>query len=77
MKYLRCLWNKWKAVAHSIGLFQSRIILTLFYFIIMLPAGIVFSFFKNELGIKNKNRSTGWIGKKQQCQTLEEMRRQY
>jgi hypothetical protein len=43
----------------------------------MLPAGIVFSFFKDELKIKNRNKSTGWTDKKQQCQTLEEMRKQY
>ena len=37
MAILKALWAWWKPIAHLIGTFQARIILTLFYFIIIAP----------------------------------------
>lgn len=72
---LKTSWEYWKKIAHRIGTFQSRLILTLFYFTILLPVGIVFSLFKDALGIKAKRKST-WIAKVKQVETLEEMKEQ-
>jgi len=37
---LRKLWDHWMVLARKIGKFQSRILLTFFYFVIVLPFGL-------------------------------------
>ncbi len=76
MTFIKFLWNKWKLIAHKIGLFQSRLILTIFYFTILIPAGLIYTILKNEMGIKSKSKTT-WISKKHLNETLETMRKQY
>jgi len=34
---LRALWEGWKRVAKKIGEFQSKLVLTLFYFVFLAP----------------------------------------
>jgi hypothetical protein len=36
----RRVWERWKVVAHKIGTFQSRVLLTIFYVLILLPFGV-------------------------------------
>ena len=76
MPILKKIWSKWKIIAHRIGVFQSRVILTIFYFILLLPVGIIFSLFKDGLNIKSEKKST-WLLKRKQSQTLEEMEEQF
>lgn len=37
---LKALWTRWKAIAHVIGDFQARLLLTLFYFLVLGPFAI-------------------------------------
>jgi hypothetical protein len=76
MNILKKVWRKWKYIAGIIGTFQSRILLTIFYFVILLPAGIIFRIFKDPLKIKSPLK-TAWIDKTSQCESLDEMRKQY
>jgi len=76
MLFLKILCSKWKVFAKKIGIFQSRLILTIFYFSIFAPFGIIFSLLKDELRIRKRQKST-WIRKAKQCQTLEAMKEQY
>lgn len=72
---LRIIWHYWKKIAHRIGVFQSKLILSLFYFTLFMPFGVVFALFKDGLRIKNKT-SSSWIVKNKQSETLEAMRKQ-
>lgn len=76
MFFFKLVWDRWKLISQKIGLFQSRVILTIFYFTFILPIGIIFSIFKDVLNIKTLPNST-WIRKIKQTETLEEMRKQY
>lgn len=76
MQILKFIWGKWKKIAHRIGIFQSKVILTLFYFTILLPFGMVLAIFKDELKIKNTASST-WIPKTSRQNSLEELKNQY
>ena len=76
MKILQNAWERWKIIAHHIGVFQSRVILSLFYFILLLPIGFVFSGFKDALRIKTKHTGI-WRKKEVQVNTMEEMKRQF
>ncbi len=37
----RRAWEGWKRIAHVIGVFQTRLIMTILFFIIVLPIGLI------------------------------------
>ncbi len=49
---LRRLWQTWKRLAHAIGNFQARVLLTLFYGVLILPLGVVVRLFADPLRIR-------------------------
>ena len=75
MQFLKNIWEGYKSIALKIGVFQSKIILTVFYFLLT-PSGLFFSLFKDELKIKKIHSST-WIKKGKQAETLSELQQQY
>lgn len=50
----RRLWEWWKRVARKIGDFNARVILTLFYCILMTPFALILKLFTDPLRIKPK-----------------------
>ena len=54
---LRRLWERWKRVAHSIGTFQSRVLLTLFYDLILAPFALGVRLLSDPLRLRRQNRS--------------------
>jgi len=80
MKILKKLWNNWMLVAKPIGNFQSQLILTLFYLIIILPLGIIYRLFADPLNIKSDKISiqkTNFRKWEHLRQCLEEAKKQY
>ena len=73
---LRRLWNQWMRIAMVIGNFNSRVVLTIFYGIIVLPFGLAVRMFGDPLAIKRK-RTSGWTNVKNPTHTIEEGRRQF
>jgi hypothetical protein len=53
------LWNAWKRLAHRIGDFQARVLLTAIYAVLILPFGLVVRAFFDPLRIKH--RPTKWL----------------
>jgi hypothetical protein len=56
---LKRIWRGWKRIAHIIGDFQARVLLTAIYAVIVLPFGLVFRLFADALRIKH--RPTHWL----------------
>jgi hypothetical protein len=56
---LKVLWNAWKRLAHKIGNFQARVLLTILYAILILPFGLMVRFFWDPLQLKH--RPTQWM----------------
>ena len=52
---LRDLWNRWLVLAQKIGKFQSRIVLTMVYFVIVLPFGLGVRLFADPLRIRRRS----------------------
>ena len=71
---LRRLWEGWKRVGRKIGDFQARVILTLFYFVILAPFALVVRFKADPLGLK---RSGGWHPVVHAGASLERAHRQF
>lgn len=53
MSTSKLLWKKWLAIAQVIGNFQGQVILTLFYFVLVLPFGLVISLFTDPMKMKS------------------------
>ncbi len=54
---LRRLWQGWKLVGKKIGDFQARVLLTLFYFVILAPFALGVRLLADPLGLKQPG---GW-----------------
>lgn len=48
-------WEGWKKIARKIGDFNARVILTIFYFVLMLPFALLVRFLTDPLHIKEKS----------------------
>ncbi len=73
----RTIWNTWKAFSATLGDFQSRIVLTLFYFTIVVPFGVGLRLFGDPLRLKGFRQATAWPDRSPTEATLEEARQQF
>jgi hypothetical protein len=71
---LKRIWQAWKRIAHKIGNFQSRVLLTIFYFIFVLPFGLAARLFSDPLRIKK--RPTQWLDHPDEAHDLQWARKQ-
>jgi hypothetical protein len=60
--YIGRLWAGWKAIAHKIGNFQSRVLLNVFYFLILSPFALGVRLFADPLRIRRQTHSH-WLHK--------------
>jgi uncharacterized membrane protein len=74
---LKKLWTRWKAVAQVLADFQARLLLTLFYFIIVTPFGFFVRAFSDPLAVKRAPEHSMWSPKELQEPTLDDARRQF
>lgn len=72
----RRLWNAWKHVAEKIGVFQSRVILTLLYFVVVPPFALVARTGRDPLRIR-RIAGSAWTDRAPRPATLDAFRRQY
>ncbi len=74
LENLKKLWAAWKRIAHRIGDFQARVLLTLIYAVLVLPFGLAIRLFSDPLKIKK--RPAKWIEHPHDVIDLEWARRQ-
>ena len=71
---LKRTWEAWKNIAHKIGNLQARILLTLFYAVLVFPFGIVVRLFSDPLRIKR--RPPEWLNHPDETYDMKWARRQ-
>ncbi len=73
-------WKSVKAIAKKIANVQADIVLTIVFFIIIVPMGIVMRYFFKKSLLRTAPKSDGmktyWISRVPSLQTLSEARRQ-
>ena len=74
---LKNLWQSWKNFSKRMGSFQSRIMLSLFFFIFVSPFALAVKIFSDPLKIKHKSSKSHWLPKKEIKYDLEQYRRQF
>ena len=57
---LKRIWEGWKKIARKIGDFNARVILTLFYFVLLMPFAVLVILFTDPLEIKKNTTKKGW-----------------
>ena len=77
---MKKLWKSfmawWMPIAEKIGYFMNRVILSVFYFILVLPFGLGVRLFSDRLQLR-KNYNTGWSKSPTQLRSLEDARKQF
>jgi hypothetical protein len=77
---MRKLWKGfiawWMPLAEAIGHFMNRLILSVFYFVIVLPFGLGVRLFSDPLRIKKKPDS-GWTTSAVRSADLDDARKQF
>jgi hypothetical protein len=71
------LWLQWKSFARKAGAFQSRLILSYFYFLCVTPFGLAVKIFGDPLRLRQKEKSSYWLPKKDTAGDVEQARRQF
>lgn len=74
MNRIRRIWQAWKKIAHKIGDFQARVLLTIIYAVLILPFGLAIRFFSDPLRIRH--RPSSWLDHPDKATDLEWAKRQ-
>jgi len=72
------IWQRWTGFSKRMGSFQSRVMLSFFFFIIVSPAALMIKMLGDPLRIKKKeDLETYWVAKTPSSSELEDYRRQF
>lgn len=74
---LKGLWQRWSDFSKRMGAFQSRVLLSLFFFLFVSPFALAVRVFSDPLGIKPRAAGTFWRPRKEDVAELESYRRQF
>jgi hypothetical protein len=74
---LRRLWARWEVIAHAIGNFQARFLLSLLYFVLVPPFGLLVRLFMDPLQLRWRARESFWLAAPSREQSLTAARRQF
>ncbi len=77
MNPLRKLWQSWGNFSKRAGNFQSRIVLSLFFFILVSPFALAVKMFSDPLGIRYRSTESHWLLKMGTEISLGQFRRQF
>lgn len=70
-------WQLWKRVGQAIGDFIARIILSVFYFTIVVPFGLGVRLLSDPLHLKTHSTRSSWLERETRDHTLQDARRQF
>lgn len=71
------IWQSWGNISGRMGNFQSRIILSLFFFILVLPFALIAKLLSDPLRIRYQESQSHWLTKLGTETSLERFRRQF
>ncbi len=72
------LWEGWKSFARLMGGFQSRVLLSLFYFFVVTPFGLGVRVFGDPLFLRQTRKLSNWIPRDETSPTsIEEAKKQF
>ena len=76
MSFLRATWDRWKKIARAVGVVQTRLLMVVFYFVVVLPLGLIMRLTGDPLHLKRRNGSN-WTPHAHEDPSLDTARRQF
>jgi hypothetical protein len=73
---VKLAWERFKIITLVIGDVQGRLVMTLFYFTVFVPFGLVSRLFSDPLSLKATKPQPAWVDRAPNSDTLEDARRQ-
>jgi hypothetical protein len=73
----RKVWQVWKRFGRFTGDLLARVVLTIFYFTILLPFGLAVRLFSDPLKLRRDGIRPAWLTRETGDQTIEQVRRQF
>jgi hypothetical protein len=70
------IWARWKVIAHAIGNFQARVLLSVFYFVVVPPFALIVKV-KDPLGLRQRDRASAWLERPAPDTSSESAHRQF
>lgn len=71
------LWETWKEFSRKMGAFQSRMLLSFIFFILIFPFALIVKIFSDPLNLKIRKGETFWQERKGSSSNLEDYKRQF
>jgi hypothetical protein len=70
-------WDRWRELSRKGAEVQARIILTLFYFTVVVPFGLARTYLSDPLRLKRASQGRSWLERGTRDLTLDDARRQF
>lgn len=70
-------WETWKEFSKRMGGFQSRMLLSFIFFILIAPFALIVKIFSDPLNLKIRKGKTLWLEKQASSLSLEDYKRQF
>ena len=74
--FARAAWTHWKKIAHAVGVVQTRVLMVFFYFIVVLPIGLIMRLAGDPLHLKPQ-AGGNWTVHRHEEPSLDTARRQF
>ena len=71
------VWERWKVIAHIIGNFQARVLLSLLYFVLIPPFGLLVRILMDPLQLRRPPRESFWLSTPAKEWSLTDAQRQF
>lgn len=77
MNFLHRFWHLWKRIGRLIGDFIGRVVLTVFYFTVLVPFGLGVRLFSDSLRLKETGNPSHWLERETRDRALSDAERQF
>lgn len=74
---IRGVWGRWASFSRRMGSFQSRLLLSFFYFLVVSPFALAIKLFSDPLHVRRRSGPSLWTEKAPLPDTLEDFKRQF
>jgi hypothetical protein len=72
----RATWERWKKIARAVGVVQTRLLLIIFYFLVVLPLGLIMRIAGDPLHLKPR-KGSNWTPHRHEEASVDAARRQF
>ena len=73
---VKAFWRRWTRIAHTIGTFQARLLLTVLYLLLLPPFALIARLSADPLQLRPAT-TPAWLARPLQSPKLEDGRRQF